>query len=249
MDIAIEVANLTKVYPGGLRAVDDVNFSVRRGEIFGLLGVNGAGKTTLIKVITTLLKPTSGSVKVLGMDVQHHPVEVKKRLGVVPQENNLDVRLTVRQNLIFHCKYFGMRKREYTGEIERWMRLLGLKDKGDETVYHLSGGTKRKVMVAKAFITNPAILILDEPTSGLDPQVRSLVWERIRDFRGNGRTALLSTHHLEEAEGLCDRIGIIHMGRLLFIGSPEGLKEEALRKGGHAVRMDDAFHIAIGVMV
>lgn len=243
---AIEVSNLTRTYPGGLKAVDNLSFSVKRGEIFGLLGVNGAGKTTTIKCLTTLLIPTSGSVKVLDMDVRERPVEVKKMIGVVPQENNLDIRLTVRQNLVFHCKYFGLNKEEYTGGIDRWMALLGLEDKSREMVYHLSGGTKRKVMLAKAFLTGPELLILDEPTSGLDPQVRGLIWERVREFRNSGRTALLSTHHLEEAERLCDRVGIIHKGRLVFIGTPEELKEKGLREGVEVAGLEEAFNLAIG---
>ncbi len=247
MDIAIEAANLTRVYPGGVRAVDDMNFSVRRGEIFGLLGVNGAGKTTLIKVLTTLLRPSSGKVRVLGYDVTGDPVKVKRRIGVVPQENNIDTRLTVRQNLTFHCRYFGLEKRAYTREIDAWIEILGLKDKEGEFVFHLSGGTKRKVMLAKAFITRPELIIMDEPTSGLDPEVRAVVWEKITDFKRSGGTVFLSTHYLEEAERLADRIGIIHNGRLVAMDDTAELKRRAMDstlpgKAG----IEEMFRLALG---
>lgn len=234
MDAAVEISELTKVYPNGCRALSGISCEVRKGEIFGLLGVNGAGKSTTIKILTTLMQPTSGYVKVLGRDVVNDAVGIKRRLGVVPQENNLDIRLTVRQNLVFHSRYFGLGKRAYSERIEIWMEFLGITDKRDEEVFHLSGGTRRKVMLAKAFLTDPDMLILDEPTSGLDPQVRMSVWEKIEAFRESGRTVLLSTHHLEEAERLCDRIGVIHNGRLISVGTPEELKgknagiEEAL---------------------
>lgn len=243
MNPVIEISNLTKAYPGGFKAVDGLSFCVEKGEVFGLLGVNGAGKTTTIKCLTTLLRPTSGSVSVLGLDAQGSPVEVKKKLGVVPQENNLDTRLTVQQNLIFHCKYFDMRKGEYNGEVDRWINILGLDDKANEMVYRLSGGTKRKVMLAKAFLTNPEILILDEPTSGLDPQVRMLIWERILEFKESGKTVFLSTHHLEEAERLCDRIGIIHNGKLLSLESPQELKQKGFKDG---MGIEEHFHATIG---
>ncbi|MBI4680874.1 MAG: ABC transporter ATP-binding protein, partial [Nitrospirae bacterium] len=196
---AIEAINITKTYPNGIRALDGVSFGVSRGEVFGLLGANGAGKTTLIKIITTLLKPNSGNVKVLEMDVQQHPVKVKKMLGVVSQDINLDTYLTVKQNLFFQCRYFGVNEKEEDKRIAEWMELLGLKDYANEKIYTLSGGTKRKVMVARSFITDPEILVLDEPTSGLDPVVREVVWERILRFKKSGRTVLLSTHHFEEA--------------------------------------------------
>ena len=244
---AIFIENITIIYPNGTKAVDDISLFVARGEIFGILGVNGAGKTTIIKVLTTLLRPSTGRVKVLGYDVTKKPVEIKKRIGVVPQENNLDTRLTVRQNLIFHCRYFGLMKREYIKEVDMWIELLGLKDKKDEKVFHLSGGTKRKVMLAKAFLTMPELLILDEPTSGLDPEVRGLVWDKITKFRKSGGTVFLSTHYLEEAERLCDRIGIIHQGRLLALGKTEELKERVRGNGfPKEVEMEDVFHLTIG---
>jgi ABC-type multidrug transport system ATPase subunit len=200
---AIEVSDATKVYPNSFKAIDGISFSINHGEVFGLLGANGVGKTTLIKIITTLLKPTSGSVNIHGMDVRQNSVEVKKMLGVVLQDINLDTYLTVRQNLFFQCRYFGVNGRDGDKRIDEWMELLGLKGYADERIYTLSGGTKRKVMVVRAFITEPDILILDEPTSGLDPMIREIVWERILKFKSSGKTALLSTHHFEEAKRLC----------------------------------------------
>lgn len=220
---AIEVVNIAKTYPDGFKAIDGISFTVNQGEVFGLLGANGAGKTTLIKIITTLLKPSSGSVKVLGMDVQHHPVKVKKILGVVSQDINLDTYLTVKQNLFFQCSYFGVNGRDGDKRIDEWMELLGLKGYADEKIYTLSGGTKRKVMIARAFITEPKILVLDEPTNGLDPVVREVVWERILRFKMSGKTVFLSTHHFEEAKRLCDRIGIIHQGKLVPACLKQGL--------------------------
>lgn len=246
MNAAIEISNLTRTYPGGLKAVDNMSFFVKKGEVFGLLGINGAGKTTTIKCLTTLLRPTSGNIKVLGLDTRDKPVEIKTGIGVVPQENNLDTRLTVRQNLVFHCKYFGLKKELYSVKVDSWLDCLGLKDNADEMVYRLSGGTRRKVMLAKAFITNPELLILDEPTSGLDPQVRALIWEKITEFRESGKTVLLSTHHLEEAERLCDRIGIMHEGRLLSIGTTDEMKENVLQTGIESAGMEEIFRHAIG---
>lgn len=220
---AIEAVNIAKTYPNGVRALEVVSFGVRHGEVFGLLGANGAGKTTLIKIITTLLMPTSGNVHVLGLNAQKNPVDVKKRLGVVSQDINLDTYLTVRQNLFFQCRYFGSNGRDGEKKICEWMEILGLTDYADKRIYALSGGTKRKVMVARAFITDPEILILDEPTGGLDPMVREIVWERILQFKKSGKTVLLSTHHFEEAKRLCDSIGIIHNGRLVPACLKQGL--------------------------
>ncbi|MBI5788798.1 MAG: ABC transporter ATP-binding protein [Candidatus Schekmanbacteria bacterium] len=212
---AVEVINVTKIYPNGVKAIDGVSFSVGQGEVFGILGANGAGKTSLIKVITTLLKPTSGSVKLLGLDVQKNPAEGKNMLGVVSQDINLDTYLTVKQNLCFQCRYFGISGRDSEKRIAEWMELLGISDVAEAMIYTLSGGTKRKVMVARAFITDPKVLILDEPTNGLDPLVREVVWEQIIKFRQSGKTVLLSTHHFEEARKLCDRMGVIHRGKMI----------------------------------
>lgn len=217
---AIVVSNLVVVYPTGQRALDGLSLRVGQGEIFGLLGANGAGKTTLIRVLTTLLRPTAGRVEVLGFDPLRCADAIKRRMGVVTQENNLDVDLDVRENLVFHCRYFGMKRAEYAEPVEYWLDLLGLTDKADEEVMHLSGGTKRKVMLAKAFLTSPELLVLDEPTTGLDPEIRSAIWKHICDFPQRGGTVFLSTHHMEEAERLCDRVAVVQHGRIAACDSP-----------------------------
>jgi ABC-type multidrug transport system ATPase subunit len=240
---AITIEDLCCCYPNGTKAVDCLSLSVSRGEIFGLLGVNGAGKSTIIKALTTLMRPTTGRVSVLGYDTQSSSVEIKRRIGVIPQENNLDISLDVRQNLLFHCRYAGMKKDSYRDRVEAWMETLGLGEKAGELILHLSGGTKRKVMLAKAFLTGPELLIMDEPTSGLDPEVRSVIWQRIREFRDAGKTVFLSTHYMDEAERLCDRIGIIQKGRLMAIGRTEELRE---RVGDCEAGMEELFHIYAG---
>ena len=223
MQPAIAVSGLCVEYPNGQRALDGLSLQVMPGEVFGLLGANGAGKTTLIKVLTTLLRPTRGEVRVLGLDPCGHPETIKRQMGVVPQENNLDVDLGVRANLTFHCRYFGMGRADYTAKVEHWLAALGLEDKADGEIVHLSGGTKRKVMLAKAFLTSPKLLVLDEPTSGLDPEIRAVIWRHIRDFRDGGGTVFLSTHHLEEAERLCDRVAMVRHGRIVACDSPAAL--------------------------
>ncbi len=238
--IAIELENVARDYPGGVRALSEVSLNVTDGEIFGLLGVNGAGKSTLIKIITTLLRPSTGHVRVLGRDPQKEGVELKRLLGVVPQENNLDNELTVRQNLEFHCRYAGLPRRTYAPRVTHWLETLALHPKQKARIMQLSGGTKRKVMLAKAFLTEPQLLVLDEPTSGLDPAVRRRVWEAIMSFRNQGGTVFLSSHDLDEVEQLCDRAGILHSGRLQRI-------EHLCSPAAQPRRiMEAAFHRAIG---
>lgn len=224
MPSAIAVSDLTVAYPGGQRALDGLSLAVRHGEIFGLLGANGAGKTTLIKVLTTLLRPTAGRVRVLGLDPGRDGAAIKRGLGVVPQENNLDVDLDVRANLAFHCRYFGIGPAESGRRIAHWLAMLGIEDKAGAEIMQLSGGTKRKVMLAKAFLTSPHLLVLDEPTTGLDPEARTTIWRQVRDFRRDGGTVFLSTHHLEEAERLCDRVALVRRGRLVACDAPSALR-------------------------
>lgn len=226
--LAVEVSDVTKTFSNGFEAIGGISFRVGCGEVYGLLGLNGAGKTSVIKMLATLLRPTTGGIRIFSMDTKEHPSEIKRCIGVVPQENNLDTRLDVRQNLIFHCRYAGLAKKEYAPRVEEWLALLGLEDKATASVLRLSGGTKRKAMLAKAFLAGPELLILDEPTAGLDPGARALFWDKVREFRHNGGTVFLSTHYLEEAEQLCDRIGILHGGRLVA----EGTVEELMRRAG-----------------
>lgn len=212
---AVSIESLTLTYPNGTVAVTDLSIGIRGGEIFGLLGLNGAGKSSLIKAVATLMRPLTGRVRVFGLDARTYPAEIKRRIGVVPQENNLDTRLDVRQNLLFHCLYAGMPATVAECRVARWLELLELKGKAHESVLRLSGGSKRKVMLAKAFLTEPELLVLDEPSAGLDPGIRDVLWEHVRAFRQGGGTVFLSTHYIEEAEQLCDRIGILHHGTLV----------------------------------
>jgi ABC-type multidrug transport system ATPase subunit len=211
---AIEIRGLVRDYPGGVRALDGVDLGVPPGEIFGLLGVNGAGKSTLIKIISTLMRPQAGEVRVMGWDPRCEKVKIKRQLGVVPQENNLDNELSLRRNLEFHCRYAGLPRRTYQPRIDLWLKRLELEAKQRARIMQLSGGTRRKVMLAKAFLTEPRMLVLDEPTSGLDPAIRHRIWDAITKFRRKGGTVFLSSHDLNEVEQLCDRAGVLHKGRL-----------------------------------
>ena len=213
MTPAVEVRELVKVYPGGARALDGLSFDVGTGEVFGLMGENGAGKSTLIKILSTLLAPSAGQVRILGRDTRKDPAGIKRRLGVATQDSHLDTRLSVRQNLIFHGRYFGLDGRRTDAAADYWLERLGLGDKAAERVYRLSGGTRRRVMLAKAFLTDPDLVILDEPTAGLDPEARLRIWEAVRTFRRENKTVLLSTHHHEEARALCDRLLLLRGGR------------------------------------
>lgn len=242
----VEVSDVTKKFSNGFEAIGGISFNVGRGEVYGLLGLNGAGKTSIIKMLATLLRPTTGGIRIFGIDTTEHPAEIKRRIGVVPQENNLDTRLDVRQNLIFHCRYAGLAKNNYAPQVEEWLALLGLEGKTTEAILRLSGGTKRKVMLAKAFLTDPELLILDEPTAGLDPELRALFWDKVEEFRRNGGTVFLSTHYLEEAERLCDRIGILHGGRLVAEGTVDELTCWAGRDASERNGVEAAFRRAVG---
>jgi ABC-type multidrug transport system ATPase subunit len=214
---AIYIEGLVRDYPGGVRALDGVDLAVPQGELFGLLGVNGAGKSTLIKIVVTLMRPQAGTVRVMGWDPRYEAVKIKRLLGVVSQGNNLDNELSLRQNLEFHCRYAGQSRRVYAPRIARWLERLELDGKQWARIMQLSGGTRRKVMLAKAFLTEPSLLVLYEPTNGLDPAVRQRVWDAIADFRQAGGTVFLSSHDLDEVERLCDRAGVLHQGRLRHV--------------------------------
>ncbi|MEJ2402932.1 MAG: ABC transporter ATP-binding protein [Candidatus Thiodiazotropha sp.] len=237
---AIHIKGLVRDYPGGTRALNRVDLEVPQGEIFGLLGVNGAGKSTLIKIVATLMRPQAGSVRVMGRDPQYESVKIKRLLGVVPQENNLDNELSLRQNLEFHCRYSGLSRRVYAPRIDHWLERLELTPKQQARIMQLSGGTRRKVMLAKAFLTEPRLLVLDEPTNGLDPAVRQRVWSAISEFRETGGTVFLSSHNLDEVEQLCDRAGVLHQGRLKSVQRLD--REQAQRERP----LENAFREALG---
>jgi len=219
---AVEVAQLTKHF-GDTVAVDGISFSVREGECFGLLGPNGAGKTTTIRMLTCFSPVTSGRLVVSGHDVTKEPRLVKSRIGVVPQDENLDPDLPTRQNLEVYARYFGLSREVIRQRVSEQLEFFELAGKANERVATLSGGMRRRLLIARALIHGPSLLVLDEPTVGLDPQARHLVWEQLRHLREDGVTQLLTTHYMDEAAQLCDRIVVMHHGKILAEGSPRSL--------------------------
>jgi ABC-2 type transport system ATP-binding protein len=224
-DEVIRTEALTKVYPGDIRAVDGLDLSVCAGEIFGLLGPNGAGKTTTAGMLTTRVIPTGGHAFVGGIDVVAHPVAAKQVIGVVPQTNTLDRSLSVWENLYFHGRFFGMTGKVARREADRLLDQFRLSDRAKVPVLTLSGGMAQRLMVARAIMHRPAILFLDEPTAGLDPQSRIALWDILGELHRDGQTILLTTHYMEEADELCDRLAIIDHGKLLALDTPENLKQ------------------------
>ncbi len=218
MDI-ITATSLIKNY-NGLRALDGVSFSIRQGEFFGFLGPNGAGKTTVMRILSCFMPPTAGSVSVLGMDVTVNPGEIKSRLGVMPQDNNLDPDLSVIENLIVYGRYFDISKNNSLRLGRTLLEFVELQDKADAKIDQLSGGMKHRLLLARSLLNNPEILILDEPTTGLDPHSRRAVWDKLNHLKKKNTTLLLTTHYMEEAEKLCDRVAIMDSGRIVTIDSP-----------------------------
>jgi ABC-2 type transport system ATP-binding protein len=236
----VRTEQLTKVYRGApsrgprgdqraagtqeLVAVDHLNLSVRRGEIFGLLGPNGAGKSTTIGILTTRVLPTSGTAVVAGVDVVRAPARAKRRIGVVSQTNTLDRSLSVRDNLFYHGRYFGLSRRESARRADELLERFRLADRAAAPVLALSGGMAQRLMVARAILHEPEVLFLDEPTAGLDPQSRLALWDLVRDLHARGQTVVLTTHYMEEADQLCERLAIIDHGRILAEDAPGELK-------------------------
>ncbi|HEX5496057.1 MAG TPA: ATP-binding cassette domain-containing protein [Mycobacteriales bacterium] len=224
MTPAIQVADLVKQYPKRpSNAVDGLSFTVEPGEIFGLLGPNGAGKTTTVGILTTLVVLTSGTARLYGVDVAADPVGARRLLAMVPQRNNLDRSLTARQNLLFHAAYHGVPAGERRRRADELLDQFGLGDRGGDKVVRYSGGQVQRLMIARALMHQPAVLFLDEPSTGLDPQARVFVWDRIRELRGAGVTILLTTHDMDEAAELSDRVGIMDHGTLLALDAPTAL--------------------------
>ena len=221
--IVVQANNLTKIY-GKQSAVDGIDFSVTRGETFGLLGPNGAGKSTTMRMIACRTPLTSGKLYVEGLDVQTEGRQIRSLIGVVPQENNLDPDLNVLRNLIVYASYYRIPKRRATDRAEELLHFIGLTDRAKAKIDHLSGGMKRRLMIARALLHEPRLLVLDEPTTGLDPQVRQEIWQKLEELRRvSGVTILLSTHYMEEAEKLCERLVVIDHGRILATGTPKEL--------------------------
>ena len=223
---AIEVSVLTKKF-GALTAVDNVSFTVAEGEFFGFLGPNGAGKTTLIRMLTTLLKPTSGRAVVSCCDVSEAPRSVREKIGVVPQAVTSDLDLTGYENMDIYGRFYNIPKRERVEKIKYLLDIVGLANRANDLVATYSGGMRRRLEIARALVHTPEILFLDEPTIGLDPQSRHVVWEFLEKFREkDSLTIFLSTHYMEEAEALCDRVAIIDAGKIIALDSPGNLKSE-----------------------
>jgi len=220
----ITVSELHKRYPQ-VHAVRGVSFTIARGETFGLLGPNGAGKTTIIGMLTTMVKPTSGKATVLGYDVEKNPSQVKKSLGVVPQERWLDDDLTARENLLLHGEYYGMPRAEIQSAANRVLKMMELDGRADEVLWGFSGGMLQRLLIARAIMHNPEILIMDEPSIGLDPQARRHMWTYIEGLKKRGVTILLTTHYMAEADRLCDRVAIIDEGVIIALDTPSDLKK------------------------
>ena len=223
MEEIIQTEKLTKIYDGK-SAIQDLALKVHSGEIFGFLGPNGAGKTTTIRVLTTLTKPTSGRALVNGFDVVKEHVKVKEVIGVVQQHLSLDRDLTVRENMEFRARLHHIGSSERKRRIDGWLDYMGLTEHANRIVEKLSGGMQKRVSIASSLMHRPKVLFLDEPTVGLDAQTRRRLWELIRRLNIDGTTIFLTTHYIEEAEALCERVGIIHQGRIIAVGKPLELR-------------------------
>ncbi len=219
----VKAEGLTKNY-GNLRALDGINFEINEGECFGFLGPNGAGKTTAMSIIYCFFPPTSGSLNVFGMDVNRNPGEIKARIGVMPQDDNLDLELSVFENLIVYARYFDIPRRVALPLAEDLLKFVELTEKADINIRALSGGMKRKLILARSLLNKPELLMLDEPTTGLDPHSRHSVWNKLNHLKSNNTTLILTTHYMEETEKLCDRVAIMNSGAIVTIDTPDNLK-------------------------
>ncbi|MDR3607814.1 MAG: ABC transporter ATP-binding protein [Oligoflexia bacterium] len=232
LSVPLRVTDLVKTYrtPGKppLEAVKGVSFEVASGECLGLLGPNGAGKSTTMKCITGFFQPTCGEVTILGHDVHRDPREARRGLGVCAQDDNLDTDFSVLDQMVQFGVYFGINRREGERRSLELLRRFGLLDKKDELVEELSGGMRRRLQVARSLINQPKVLVLDEPTTGLDPEARRVLWDILAEERRKGLAILLSTHYMEEAERLCDRVAIIHLGKIVTVGDPRALIEREM---------------------
>jgi lipooligosaccharide transport system ATP-binding protein len=222
LEFAVTASELTKRY-GPVEAVRGIEFSIRRQECFGFLGVNGAGKTTTMKMVYCRIAKTSGWLRVLGLDASAHAGDIKRRIGVVAQQNALDPELTVIENLLTYAAFFDITRDEARAKADALLRTLSLEGKHDARIKDLSGGMQRRLVIAKALLNDPELLVLDEPTTGLDPQARLMVWEMLSSLRERGLTLVLTTHDMDEAARLCDRLAIMDEGRIFAEGTPHDL--------------------------
>jgi lipooligosaccharide transport system ATP-binding protein len=220
--VAVAARGLTKLF-GDLVAVDGIDFEAPARACFGFLGPNGAGKTTTMRMVACRTPPSGGSLEVLGRSVEDEPRAIKTAMGVVPQEENLDEEISVLENLVIYGRYYGLPPKLSVPRATELLEFMQLADKRDRLIGDLSGGMKRRLLIARALLNEPEILVLDEPTTGLDPQARHLVWEKLRTLKRSGVTLLLTTHYMDEASQLCDRLVIMHEGKILVEGSPRAL--------------------------
>jgi lipooligosaccharide transport system ATP-binding protein len=237
-DVIIEARGLFKEY-NSHRAVNGIDFSVLKGECYGFLGPNGAGKTTTMSMIICYSPITRGTISVFGLDVSRYPRRIKQKIGVIPQETNLDPDLTVYENLIVYARYFGVPKKVAKNRADELLNFVQLSDRREEVILKLSGGMKRRLLIARALINKPELIILDEPTTGLDPQARHLIWQKLRGLKDRGTTMLLSTHYMEEAAQLCDRLAIMDQGNIVAEGPPHELINKFVGTGVIEIRSDD----------
>jgi ABC-2 type transport system ATP-binding protein len=236
---SVEVLELVKRYPGAPgNAVDGISFSVAEGEVFGLLGPNGAGKTTTVGMLTTRARPTAGEARVAGIDIRRDPVTARSRFAVVPQRSNLDRALSIRDNLVFHAAYHGVSTRDRRRRADALLDQFGLLDRADSKPDFISGGQGQRIMIARALMHEPAVLFLDEPSTGLDPAARLFVWDRLRELKDHGVTLVLTTHDMNEAAELADRVAIMDHGKLLAIDTPDALVREL--PGGATLELSTA---------
>ncbi|MFA7689991.1 MAG: ABC transporter ATP-binding protein [Methanofastidiosum sp.] len=240
MSIVLEAKNLEKKFSDFI-AVNKINFKVKDGEVFGFLGPNGAGKTTTMKMIQCVSPKTGGDLKIFGLDVNQNPKVIKQVMGVVPQMDNLDPDFSVLGNLIQYSRYFDIPIEEAKKRANELIEYVQLTEKKDSSVDKLSGGMKRRLVLARAMINNPKLLILDEPTTGLDPQARHLIWEKLKDFSSKGITIIITTHYMEEASRLCDRLVIMDNGQILVEGTPKELIKKYA--GDYIVEAENTFEI------
>jgi ABC-2 type transport system ATP-binding protein len=246
---AVDVRALVKKYPKGPKnAVDELSFTVSEGEVFGLLGPNGAGKTTTVGILTTRIRPTGGSAAIRGIDVMKEPVRARRHLAVVPQRTNMDRSLSVRQNLVFHAAYHGIAKDVRNRRADQLLAEFGLEDRANDRLDRFSGGQERRVLIARAMMHNPHVLFLDEPTTGLDPAARLFVWQRLAEMKERGLTIVLTTHDMEEAATLSDRVGIMDQGKLLALDTTDRLTESVAGKATLEIIADVAPPLRPGIV-
>ena len=237
----MKASGLTKRF-GDFTAVDGIDFSIPRGEAFGFLGPNGAGKSSTMRMVGCVSPPTSGELTILGLDPVRNGPAIRARLGVVPQENTLDIELTVRENLLVYGRYFGLPRAVIRERSDMLLDFVQLSDRAEDTVDPLSGGMKRRLVIARSLINEPDILLLDEPTTGLDPQARHIVWDRLFRLKQRGVTLILTTHYMDEAEQLCDRLVVMDGGRIVAEGSPRALIGQYSTPEVLEVRFDPGDH-------